>query len=189
MDNNIPQPRYKRIKSPQRRSVYIGARIGARTKHTLDVRSLIHRQSASAIIERAVEMAAQRGTEFGGAAEEGPTIKSAHNYATDTWSPEPWVRRLKLSTLAHQFLTPAENAFWRRIVNDKDRYWSAAAVPTLASADLAWMREYVTPHGLPDVQAIRQAWVDFVATSTGVFDRTEAALEVPESDDSEPDEP
>jgi hypothetical protein len=134
-------------------------------------------------------MAAQRGTEFGGAAEEGPTIKSAHNYATDTWSPEPWVRRLKMSTLAHQFLTPAENAFWRRIVSDKDHYWNAAEAPTLEKADLAWVREYVTPQGLPNAEAIRLAWVDFLGASTGVFDGTKAAPAIPDSTGPDSDEP
>jgi hypothetical protein len=166
---NIPRTRYKRTKSPQRRSVYIGARIGERTRHILEILSLIHRESVSAIIERAVQLAAQKGTEFGGAAEEAG-IKSAHNYATDTWSPEPWVRRLKISNLASHLLTPMESAFWRRIQGDKERYWSATEASALEKADLAWMRENVTDKGLPDADAIGKEWKAFTESSVGVHE-------------------
>ena len=169
MKNNLLQPRYSRGKSAQRRSVYVAARVSERTRHALDVLSLIHRESFSSLIERGIEAITGDRLEFGGATEAGTFdddgVESTTNLVRETWAADEWLRRLKLSIAAPQLLTPTEAAFWRRILVDTHRYWGSSAPCELDGMDLEWLQSRVTMKGTPDCKAISDAWNEFAASN------------------------
>ena len=84
------------------------------------------------------------------------------NYATETWAPEEWLRKLKTALIEpKKFLTPAEEAFWRTIIEDPKRYWLAGS----SSGPSQEAQERLGPHvlgiGVPNEGAIEKAWERF----------------------------
>jgi hypothetical protein len=162
MNEKLRRPRYSRGKDTHCRTVFVGARVGERTKHALEVLSLLHRESYSAVIERAIREISKDPVEFGGAKEPGGLddfgAEESQNYVTDTWASEPWIRRLKIALADRRLLTPHEEAFWRGVRQDTARYFSAEDPGGIDDADIEWLRAHIKMSGYPDSQAISDAW-------------------------------
>ena len=152
----------KRPLGEARRTDYVAARISAKARHYLEIMSLLQRESLSSVIERGIVELVGREVEWGGAAIHGEAdeegLFETTNVALDTWAPEEWLRRLKLSLIAPSLLIPREAAFWRDICQKKSMYWSATTPTELDPS--RWGKD-VLAIGVPNERAISDAWEQF----------------------------
>lgn len=162
----------RRPVSDSRRPAYITARISERSRHSLEVLSLVHRESLSSVIERAIEELTNLEVDRFGAWldvswDEAEGFQGT-NIAHATWAPEDWLRKLKMSLLVPKKLfTPAEEKFWSGIVQGRDRFWLAADPATLTKDARKRLGEHVLKIGVPNEPAIQEAWEKFQRDSTG----------------------
>jgi hypothetical protein len=152
----------KRPLGEARRTDYVAARISAEARHYLEILSLTQRESLSSVIERGIVELVRREVEWGGAAIHGEAneegLFETTNVALDTWAPEEWLRRLKLSLIAPSLLIPREAAFWRDICQKKSMYWDAT---TPTEPDPSRWGKDVLAIGVPNERAISDAWEQF----------------------------
>jgi hypothetical protein len=84
------------------------------------------------------------------------------NYAVDTWAPEEWLRKFKMSVIEpKKFLTPAEEKFWSEIIRKRDRYWLPGDPAELPEDDRRRLGAYILRGGIPNEPAIQKAWEEF----------------------------
>jgi hypothetical protein len=155
----------KRPLGEARRTDYVAARISAKARHYLEILSLLQRESLSSVIERGIVELVGREVEWGGAAIHGEAdeegLFETTNVALDTWAPEEWLRRLKLSLIAPSLLIPKEVAFWRDICQKKSIYWKTSTPTDTSGGDQSRWGEKVLAIGVPYERAISEAWERF----------------------------
>ena len=155
----------KRPLGEARRTDYVAARISAKARHYLEILSLLQRESLSSVIERGIVELVGREVEWGGASIHGESDEEGFfkttNVALDTWAPEEWLRRLKLSLIAPSLLIPKEAAFWRDICQKKSIYWKTSTLADTGGGDQSHWGERVLAIGVPHERAISEAWDRF----------------------------
>jgi len=152
---------FKRRKAKENRTVYVAARISERSKHYLDVLSLLHQESYSSIVERGIAAIARERAEAGGSlvlddveeieieetrygGEEDNDVNRAPTYkaveidklvhvAEESWSPREWLRHLKMFLISPTLLTEPERIFWSSICRKKNggTYWTVPSAENL----------------------------------------------------------
>ena len=157
----------RRRVSGARRSAYISARISEHARHNLEVLSLLHHRSLSSIIEAGIDrlvgldvgrLGAFRAMDW----DEETRCEVGMNYAVDTWAPEEWLRKFKMSVIEpKKFLTPTEEKFWSEVIRDRDRYWLPGDPANLSDEDRRRLGVYILRGGIPNEPAIQKAWEDF----------------------------
>jgi hypothetical protein len=168
---------FKRRKAKENRTVYVAARISEKSKHYLDVLSLLHQESYSSIVERGIAAIARERAESGGSVvaddteeieieesryedREDQDFKRAPKYKTveadkvikvaeDSWSPREWLRHLKMYLISPTLLTEPEKIFWSGIRRNKKggTYWTAPSAENLAALSESDRDDY-GPHVL-----------------------------------------
>jgi hypothetical protein len=157
----------RRSTAKSRRTEFVAARISQRSRHFLDVLSLMQSESLSSVIERGIESLVRVPEEFGGARVVRPLDADGSPddlyVAQETWAPEDWLRRLKLALVVPHFVPPKERAFWHAVCADR-KCWMPADPREISADERARLGPYVLKHGVPVEDAISRAWESFNST-------------------------
>lgn len=157
----------RRHRSEELRTAYVTARISEQSRHYLEVLALLHHRSLSSIIEAGIDRLVGTDVRLLGSFvptgfDEETRCPVGTNYAVDTWAPEEWLRRFKMSLIEPRtFLSPAEEQFWMAISKQRDLYWLPGNPEDLPDDARRRLGDYVLGIGIPNESAIQKAWEDF----------------------------
>jgi hypothetical protein len=153
----------KRATSDARRPAFVAARVSDRARHYLEQLSLLHRESLSSIIEIAIEELVDMPEDRYGAVVEDEFNKdlvypTVTNVARETWSPEEWLRHLKVYLVVHALMQLPERNFWRDVCSQKEAYWVHGDPGSLSKETKQRLGPHVLKVGIPNESAIQVAW-------------------------------
>jgi hypothetical protein len=160
------QGQAKRSLGEDRRPAFVAARVSDRVRHYLEQMSLMHRESLSSMIEIAIEELVDMPEDRYGALVEDEFDKNRGfptltNIARETWSPDEWLRHLKVYLVVPKHLQIAERNFWRDVCSQIEHNWLSGDRGSVSKETSSRLGPHVLKIGIPNESAIQAAWEAF----------------------------